>query len=88
MNPIANDDRRMGLVFSGEHKLVWRWRGGWLRTWPEVIKHAIVDVWNPIACRIWGHSYLCQASPDKLPVCCDCEGRVKPKAGQSVIQEW
>ena len=77
-----------GLVFIGNHKLGWGWRHGVMRFAPDWFNKTLIAVYNPIACMIWGHSYLCQETPDKLPVCCDCSRPVVPSPGDSVIKEW
>lgn len=56
-------DWRMGLTFSGwrgnKWALLYRMRGGFGWWWlPSSVQHAIVAVWNPIACRVWGHNLL------------------------------
>jgi hypothetical protein len=76
-----------GIVFIGNHKLGWG-NKGLMQHAPYWLNKAIIAIYNPIACQIWGHSHLCQGSPAELPVCCDCDRHVIPGPNDSVIKEW
>lgn len=80
---------RLGLSFYNNYKMAWSPRSP-LKFVPEWIQKKIIDVWNPFACSIWGHSCLCREKPGVLPVCCDCGKPVQPTPEQeeSVINEW
>jgi hypothetical protein len=45
----------VGLVLSGKH-LAYGWKRGWLQWAPSCVRKTIIDVWNPVACCIWGHA--------------------------------
>lgn len=59
MSKYLEGEMRMGLGLGKKrHHLWWVWRGGWGRTWcPQWFLHAVVKVWNPVACKIWGHDW-------------------------------
>lgn len=46
-----------GLAFH-QHKLVYAWHAGRLGWLPYRYQKVIVHLWNPLACRIWGHDWI------------------------------
>ena len=47
---------KMGLVLSKKnHALLYGYRRGFGQWIPHRMKRVIVDLWNPIACHLWGH---------------------------------
>lgn len=85
-----SNDWKLGLSFS-EKRLRYAMRGGFGERWlPDWFLKLLVNIWNPLACAIWGHTYLCRRAPGELPVCADCMRKVKPTVEQErdVINEW
>ena len=82
----ANMSDRMGLVNS-EGRIAWGLDSGSLRDWPRLALF-ICAAWNPIACWLWGHRYLCRRAPGELPVCADCSRRIRRFNEKHVTNEW
>lgn len=86
----AIEGQGCGIVLGENYKFLWGHNHGYFINWPNWIKKMIVSIWNLIACKIWGHSYLGRRRPNELPTCCDCCQKVKPTLEQEkdVINEW
>ena len=61
----------MGLAVWG-HSLVYGWKHGRLRWAPMWVKRLIVAIWNPIACRVWGHDVFGPFEKGDKAVCVNC----------------
>lgn len=59
----------LGLV---HHKLYWNPRGGFLSWLPESATSVIMDIWNFVACKLYGHHWLPDWCQPYLDICTDC----------------
>ncbi len=77
----------MGIARVGHH-LVYGYRHGFLKGWPDLILDAIVAVWNTVSCRLLGHSHLIQDTPSSPVVCTACCRPVARYGEREVIRAW
>lgn len=56
--------RNFGLAFINKHKLGYGYKHGFGYKWlPYFIQKIIINIWNFIACRIFGHDWFVNFDP-------------------------
>ena len=79
---------KTGLVLY-KGKLYYGVRHGWCQWLPGNLLRLIVNVWNPVGCRIFGHGHLIQNEKGKDAECTDCCRIVRGSANnEDLIRVW
>lgn len=59
-----------------------------MTNWPSWMQHFVCKNWNYFACIFLGHRWLCRRAPGELPVCADCNRKIKRFKENEVMNEW